>query len=308
MPPRGAGLLLGVGLDALLGDPQRHHPVAWFGRWAGAVEQRIWADSRGRGVVSWLAVVAPVAVGGVAVERATRTRPLARALSTAVATWAVLGARSLASEGHAMADHLERGDLDAARQRLSHLCGRRPDGLDEAELSRATVESIAENAADAVVAPLFWGAVAGVPGLLVHRAANTLDAMVGHHNPRYERFGWCAARLDDLACLPASRITAGLATLAAPVVGGSVGRTARIVAHDHARHPSPNGGWCESAWAGALGVRLGGRNVYPGGRVEERGLLGDGPAPTAATARRAARLLGVVTGAAAALAAIGALR
>lgn len=305
VPARALGLALGVALDAALGDPQRHHPVAWFGSWAAACERRLYADDRAAGALHTAASVAPVLALGLAAERASRGRPLLRTALTATATWAVLGGRTLASEADAMASHLEADDLDAARDRLSHLCGRDPSNLPAHELARATVESVAENSNDAVVASLFWGALLGVPGLLVHRALNTLDAMVGHLSPCYARFGTVPARLDDASAFLSARLTGKLACFLAPVVGGSPRRAIRIMLRDAHDHPSPNGGWCEAAWAGALGVRLGGTNVYFG-RVEQRGLLGDGPGPDAASCRRAATLSRAVTAAAAALAVAGA--
>lgn len=302
---RGVGLALGVAADQVLGDPHRHHPVAWYGSAASRLEERLWADSRARGVAYAAACLAPLALAGAVVESASRRRLVLRTLTTAVTTWAVLGARSLADEGLLMADRLESDDLGLARDQLGHLCGRDPSGLDQPELARATVESLAENTADAAVASLLWGALAGVPGLLVHRGANTLDAMVGHRTARHAHFGTTAARLDDLLDLLPARMTGLLAVAAAPLVGADPGRAWRILRRDHARHPSPNGGWCESAWAGALGVQLGGRNVYPGGRVEHRPLLGDGPRPDAAAVRTAASLVTAVTVAATAAAAIG---
>jgi adenosylcobinamide-phosphate synthase len=200
-----------------------------------------------------------------------------------------------------MADALEAGDVPEARTRLPHLCGRDPSTLDEAELARATVESVAENTSDAVVAPLAWGAIAGLPGLLGYRAVNTLDAMVGHRSARYRDFGTASARLDDLANLGPSRATAALTVILAPRVGGGTGEALRTWLRDGRRHPSPNAGQCEAAMAGALGVRLGGRNVYQG-RVEERPVLGDGRPPAVADIRRAARLSAVVGAAALALA------
>ena len=304
---RAVGLLVGVGLDAAVGDPRRGHPVAGFGRYAGWVERASYRDDRAAGAVHLLACVGPVLLWGVAAERATARRPAARVLATAIATWAVLGARSLAAEGAAMAGELaageRRGDLAAARDRLPHLCGRDPAGLDAAELGRATVESLAENASDAVVCSLFWGAAFGVPGLLGHRAVNTLDAMVGHRSARYARFGTASARCDDLLGLLPARLTGVLACALAPLVGGSTRSAWRVLRADHGAHPSPNGGWPESAWAGALGVRLGGVNVYTG-RVEERPVLGAaGRTVAVADVRRAARLVGLVTGACALLAA-----
>jgi adenosylcobinamide-phosphate synthase len=147
-----------------------------------------------------------------------------------------------------------------------------------------------------VVAPLFWGACCGIPGLLGYRAINTLDAMVGHRGTRYGRFGWAAARLDDLVNLGPARATGLLAVALAPAVGGSPRRALRILRRDGASHPSPNAGRCEAAFAGALGVRLGGTNVYRG-QADRRGTLGDGPPPSAAditAAVRLSRLVGAV--------------
>ena len=246
---------------------------------------------------------------GAAAERAARG-PVARTAVTALATWVVLGGTSLAREGAALAAELDRGDLAAARARLPGLCGRDPSALDAGGLARAGTESMAENTADAVVAPLLWGALAGVPGLLGYRAVNTLDAMVGHRSPRYARFGWAAARLDDVANLLPARVCALLTAAVAPAVGGSPGASLRAWRRDAAAHPSPNAGPVEAAAAGALGVTLGGRTVYPHG-AEERPRLGDGPPPGAADLRRAARLSRLVgvaaTGLAAAVAAALAL-
>ncbi|GAA1391245.1 cobalamin biosynthesis protein [Luteococcus peritonei] len=297
---RAVGLALGTAADRLVPDPQHHHPVAWFGSWAAWLERHTWRDDRAAGALHVALCLAPLAALGLTAEAVGRRHPLARVATTALATWAVTGGASLAREGRVMADHLSAGDLASARARLGHLCGRLSDELDEPELARATLESVAENTADAVVAPLVWGALAGVPGLLLHRGINTLDAMVGHHNERYEHFGTAAARLDDAACWPAARITGALACLLAGERRSRAWQVMRRDAHDH---PSPNGGWCESAFAGALGVQLGGRNVYPGGRVEHRGLLGDGPRPTAADLRAGVRLECRIQWAATALAA-----
>ena len=302
LPADATGLLVGYALDAALGDPRRWHPVAGFGRAAGALERRLYTPRRRSGAVfTALAVGAPV-LAGAAAAALTRRRPVARAALVAAATWTVLGGRTLRREARIMAGHLERDDLAAARGRLGHLCGRDPSALDPPELARATVESVAENTSDAVVAPLFWGGLAGLPGLLGYRAANTLDAMVGHRSPRYARFGTPSARLDDLLNLAPSRLTGLLTAAVAPVGGGRPGETLRVWRRDRHDHPSPNAGQCESAMAGALGVRLGGRNVYSG-RTETRPFLGDGPRPSAPHLRRAARLSGAVGAAAAVLAA-----
>ncbi|WP_199441475.1 cobalamin biosynthesis protein [Umezawaea beigongshangensis] len=303
---RAVGLVLGVAADAVLGDPRRGHPVAAFGRVAGAVERVLHRDHRVAGVAHTALLVGGVALAGRAVERASRGNLVAEAATTAVATWVVLGGASLAAEGTAMGRELNAGEVDAARERLPSLCGRDPQRLDTAGLARATVESVAENTSDAVVAPLLWGAVAGVPGLLAYRAANTLDAMVGHRSPRYLRFGWASARLDDVANLVPSRIAALLTTAGAPVVGGSAPQAWSTWRRDAAAHPSPNAGQVEAAFAGALEIRLGGRTVYRHG-VEDRPVLGDGRAPDAGHVTRAVELSRVVGAGAALLAAVVAL-
>ena len=297
---RGAGLALGVALDQLLADPQRHHPVAWFGSWATLVEKVAYADSRAAGALFTAAAIAPALAGGIVVEKAASRRGWLQVAATAAATWAALGVRRLANEGGIMADRLDSGDLEAAREQLPNLCGRDPRTLDEEGLGRATVESMAENTNDAGVCTLLWGAVAGVPGILAHRALNTLDAMVGYRNERYGRFGTVAAVADDAAAWLPARVTGALACLTAPLIGGRTGSAWRIMRRDGASHPSPNGGWCESAWAGALGVQLGGENRY-GERVESRPTLGDGPRPRGAEVRRAAQLVTAVTAAATAV-------
>jgi adenosylcobinamide-phosphate synthase len=301
--PTAAGLALGAVADLVFADPRRGHPVAGFGRAAAALERRTWHDSRAAGVAYAAVCVGTATALGTAGSRLTAGRPLARTALTAAATWAVLGGTSLGRTATTMERHLAAGDLPAARAHLSSLAGRDPSGLGEAELVRATVESVAENTSDAAVAPLFWGAVAGLPGLLGYRAINTLDAMVGYRSPRYTRFGWAAARLDDVVNWVPARATAVLTVLTAPLAGGSPAGAWRVWQRDGAAHPSPNAGRCEAALAGALGLRLGGCNVY-GERVEERPTLGDGQPPVRGDIRRAVRLSRAVWTAAAALAAL----
>jgi adenosylcobinamide-phosphate synthase len=168
-------------------------------------------------------------------------------------------------------------------------------------MARAGTESMAENTSDAAVAPLLWGAVAGIPGLLGYRAINTLDAMVGYRSPRYLRFGWAAARADDMVNLVPSRVTALLSAGLAAAVGGSPRDAMAAWRRDAGAHPSPNAGPVEAATAGALGVGLGGPTAYAHG-VEDRPRLGSGPPPTPIDLRRAARLSRVVAAAATALA------
>ncbi|WP_410596784.1 cobalamin biosynthesis protein [Amycolatopsis sp. lyj-23] len=297
-----AGLVTGYVADALFGDPRTGHPVALFGTAAARVEHRLWADSKPRGAV-YAALCTSAAVGlGVALQAATRRRPFARFALTAASTWVVLGGRGLAAEGAEMARLLEAEDVPQARQRLAHLCARDATTLDSAELTRAATESIAENTSDAVVAPLFWGAVAGMPGLLGYRALNTLDAMVGYRSPRYRRFGWAAARADDVVNLLPSRIGAALTALCA---GGRARESWRVWRRDGGRHPSPNAGQVEAAFAGALDIRLGGTNSYDG-EPETRARLGEGRTPDPADLRRAVRLSRRVGTAAAAIAALAA--
>lgn len=293
---RAAGIVLGIVADRLIPDPaSRFHPVAIFGNATATVEEYTYRDCRFAGLVHCAICMVPLAVGGALLEGLSRRHRVIHVLATAGCTWMVLGAASLSAEGRRMADLLDRGDLEGARAQLGHLCGRDPDHLDEPELARATIESMAENTADAAVASLWWGAILGIPGMLVHRAANTLDAMIGHKNTRYNNFGYCAAIFDDLLDWIPARITGSTIAALASLVGGDVRHTLAVLARDHANHPSPNGGWCESAMAGALGVQLGGTNIYYSGRVEHRGLLGDGPRPRARHIVAATRLVTATT-------------
>jgi adenosylcobinamide-phosphate synthase len=325
--PLAVGLAAGVALDALLGDPRRGHPVAAFGRAAAALEARDYADSRLRGAAHTAVCVLAAAAPAALLHRRTRGWPPSEAAAAALAVWAVTGARSLHIEAERCLVALAGHDLPAARRILPSLCGRDPAGLDAPEIARAVIESVAENTSDAVVAPLLWGAVGGLPGLAAYRAINTLDAMVGYRSPRYLRFGWASARLDDAANWIPARVTAALTVACAavaplpgtsaqgPPAGGSlmpgpVRRSAsalRAVLRDGGRHPSPNAGRCEAAFAGALGVRLGGTNVY-GGVAEVRPELGEGRAPEPDDIRRAVRLSRAVTVAATGLAVLIAVR
>lgn len=300
--PVAVGLILGFCADRVLGDPRRWHPVAGFGRLAQVVEQRLYPGEQTGSAPAAVAVRGAVAVGGLVgaaalLGRLDRAAGRARPLVIAALTWAVLGGRSLEREGGAMAALLRAGDLAGARRRVTHLVGRDPSELSAAELSRATVESVAENSADAVVAPLLWGAVAGGPGLTAYRAINTLDAMWGHRTPRYATYGRAAARLDDLANLAPARLTV---LLIAALAGRRAGLVLGTVRRDAPAHPSPNAGPVEAAWAGALGLRLGGQNSYSGAS-EDRGTLGSGPAPTVGDIDRSVAALRALSWAALAL-------
>ncbi|WP_329115302.1 cobalamin biosynthesis protein [Streptomyces sp. NBC_01465] len=280
------GATAGLLGDLLLGDPRRGHPVALFGRAAAAVEQRLWRDHRGWGALHSVVCAGGAVAAAVVAERAVRGRPAASVALTAAATWAVVGGTSLGREARAVGGALAAGDIEVARERLPHLCGRDPSALDAQQIARAVVESVAENTSDAVVGALVWGALGGVPGLIGFRAVNTLDAMVGHRSDRYLRYGWASARLDDVAGWPGARLTAALAVLA----GGNARGAVQAWRSDAGKHPSPNAGPVEASFAGALGVRLGGTLSY-GGRIEHRAVLnGEARAVDIGDIERAVRL------------------
>lgn len=286
----GAALLAGFGADLVAGDPRRFHPVAGFGRAAAALERTAYAPSRLRGAVVTGALVAGAAVIAEALARAaTRHGPGGRPAVTAIVTWAALGGRSLRREARRMAALIDSDRLPEARAELRSLCGRDAGELDGPGLCRAVLESVAENTSDAVVGALLWGAVAGPAGVAAYRAANTLDAMFGHRSERYEDFGWAAATLDDVLSWPAARLAAAVTAAAAPLVGGSPGLTLATARGFGRAHPSPNAGRIESAFAGALGVRLGGPLSYHG-HTDDRPYLGAGPSPGVRDIRRATRL------------------
>ena len=225
-----------------------------------AVERSIYRDARLPGVAHAAAGVGlGLAVGGLMG-------------STAVATWVAVAGRALGDAAMAVGSALDADDLPHARILLPALVGRDPSGLDEKELARAVVESVAENTVDAVVAPALWAAVLGAPGALGYRAVNTLDAMVGHRSDRYRNYGWASARLDDLAGWVPARATATLVAAVRPGAARAVWTAVRTQAP---AHPSPNAGVAEAAFAAALGLRLGGESRY-GDRVELRPPLGTG--------------------------------
>jgi adenosylcobinamide-phosphate synthase len=276
-------------LDRALGEPPVPgplHPVALFGSGAAALERRLYDDRRAPGAV----LAGAGALGAVAAGAALRSPLAAGYLATA--------GRGLHDAALAVAGALEAGDDAAARELLPALAGRDPSGLDGRGIARAVVESVAENTTDAVVAPALWTLAAGAPGAFLHRAVDTLDSMVGYRDERYRRFGTAAARLDDaLAWVPA-RVTAGLVVLVRPGRAGAVLRTVRT---DAPRHPSPNAGVAEAAFAAALGVRLGGGANRYGTVVEHRAALGAGRAPAGADVHAAVALSRDVTWALAAL-------
>ncbi|UXA16298.1 cobalamin biosynthesis protein [Mycobacterium sp. SMC-4] len=287
---RSAGIAAAAIADSAFGDPQRGHPVALFGTAAAAAEQRVYRDNRSAGIVYTAGLLTAVAAAATVVQRCSARRgPPAEMAWVAAATFVALGGTSLCRTGHQMAALLAAGDVQAARRLLPSLCGRDPRALDVAGLTRAALESIAENTSDAQVAPLVWVSVAGAPGVLVYRAANTLDAMIGHRSERYTRFGWAAAKFDDVANLVGARVTGLLVVGCAPLVGGSPAAAWRAWRRDAAKHPSPNAGVAEAAFAGALGVQLGGPTQYAH-QLEIRPTLGEGRRPEVADLSRAVRL------------------
>jgi adenosylcobinamide-phosphate synthase len=291
----GLPLLAAYGIDLLLGDPRRLHPVAGFGTIASIVERRFYAPTRLRG-----ALVAGGLVAGSAGLVELLARATSRRLCLLAVTWTATGGRTLRREAEAVTELVQRDELDAARFRLRSLCGRDAQGMPPQEIIRGVVESLAENTSDAVVAPLLWGALAGPAGVAAHRAANTLDAMFGHHTERYARFGWAAAHIDDVMGWPAARLTAALTAVLAPLFGGSTAQTLAIIRRDGRRHASPNAGLPESAFAGALGLRFGGRVIYQG-EPETMPTVGDGEPPQIADVARTEHL-SIAVGLAAALA------
>jgi adenosylcobinamide-phosphate synthase len=305
VPARWAAVAAGVALDRILGEPPALvHPVAGFGTVMELVEDRIYADTRARGALYLGGGLALAALAAVAGSSSTLGRK-ATWPSLVAATYLTVAGKSLGRAASSVSRPLQDGDLDAARSELRSLVGRDPRCLDEKEITRAVVESVAENTVDAIVAPALWAAAGGARATFAYRAVNTLDAMVGHRSDRYARFGWAAARADDFASWLPARITAALVAAVRPASAGAVWRAVRDQAP---AHPSPNAGVAEAAFAAALGVSLGGANTY-GSRVEQRPTLGFGPPPAPGDIQRATRLGRDVTAAlATALLAPAALR
>ncbi|MCA1842444.1 MAG: adenosylcobinamide-phosphate synthase CbiB [Actinobacteria bacterium] len=275
--------------DRMIGEPPTAvHPVAAFGQVMTMLEPRMWANNR---VAGGRYTATGVGLGWAAGFALGPTLP-----AGVVATWIVVAGRQLGEEALAIGNLLSDDDLDGARRRLPALVGRDPEHLDAKGVARAVVESVAENTVDAVVAPGCWAAAGGAAGAGCYRAVNTLDAMVGHRNERYGRFGWAAARLDDAANWIPARLTA---LLVAAVRPGQAREVLGALLHPPA-HPSPNAGVAEAAFAAALGLRLGGDTIYAG-RVDPRPTFGAGRPPEAADVEAAVRLSRDVTFALAAL-------
>ncbi len=273
-------------VEAVFGYPDRlfalvRHPVVWAGALIGVLDRAL-NDRTHR----WRGVLAVAVLLAAAILPAALIQAVAPALVTAVLASSLLAQRSLHAYVAAVASALETGGLPAGRKAVAHIVGRDPETLDEAGVVRAAIESLAENFSDGVVAPAFWCAVAGLPGIAAYKAANTADSMIGHRTPKHEAFGWAAARLDDVVNLPASRLSALWLALAS----GRPVAVMRVVLRDARKHRSPNAGWPESAMAAALGLRLAGPRVYGGVSVDDA-WMGDGtPDASVADLRAALRV------------------
>lgn len=289
-------MTLALAFDAAIGWPAKlyariGHPVTWLGALIAALEARLNRGGslrrRGTGALTVLLVTAAAALPALALQMALPDGGWGLVLG-AILAWPLIAARSLHDHVAAVARPLSAGDLGGARAAVAMIVGRDPARLDAAGIARAALESLAENASDGVVAPLFWGAVLGLPGIAAYKAINTMDSMIGHRNARYEDFGKAAARLDDLVNLLPARLTGLFMALAS----GRARTALRVMARDASAHRSPNAGWPEAAMAGALGIRLSGPRIYGDRVAEEPWLNGAAPDPTPAELARGLALYG----------------
>jgi adenosylcobinamide-phosphate synthase len=280
---------IALSIDAACGYPQWlyariGHPVTWIGRLIAWCEEH-WNEPglsfthrRLNGLACLLlilGIVGTVSLGAQIAIDALCPAPLNVLVLAAVAS-TFIAQRSLYEHVAAVASALQADGLNAGRRAVAMIVGRDTAGLDEAAVSRAAIESLAENYSDGVVAPLFWLLIGGLPGVAAYKAINTADSMIGHKSERYRAFGWAAARLDDIVNLPASRLAALLLIAASALLPGFDPRAATsTVLRDASRHRSPNAGWPEAAMAGALGVRLAGPRSY-GGTLIDDAVMGDG--------------------------------
>lgn len=281
-------LLLALAFDAAIGDPDMlwrrvPHPVVLIGRVITLLERKwnrpdfppVWKKEFG--AFALLVVVAAAAGTGLLVEVIFSRIPFGW-IGTALVASVLLAGRSLYDHVAAVAVAFRTGGLAAARKEIAKIVGRDPAALDEAGVSRAAIESAAENFSDGLIAPALWFGLLGLPGLCAYKAINTADSMIGHRSERYRDFGWAAARLDDVVNWPAARLSGLLMALAAPFAGGSIATALRVMFADAGKHRSPNGGWPEAATAGALGIALLGPRNY-GGRLANDPFLNAGGRP-----------------------------
>lgn len=295
--------LIAVLFEAALGYPDAiwrriGHPVSWMGAVIARLDAGLnlatlgFAARRGRGVLALLVLLTMTTAAALAIATGLALAGgLVATILTALVASALIAQRSLYGHVADVAAALERDGLAAGRDAVSRIVGRDPRSLDEAGVCRAAIESVAENFSDAVVAPVFWLAVAGLPGAALYKAINTADSMIGHKSERYRAFGWAAARLDDLVNIPASRLAAALLAAAAALDPKASGQAALdSVESDARKHRSPNAGWPEAAMAGALGLKLAGPRVYGGMPVADHWMGTGRDAATPADIRRALAL------------------
>lgn len=294
-------LLGALALDAVIGDPdvlwrRWPHPVVWIGRliaWGDhALNRPGWSEPARRlaGAAALAALVALALGAGWAVEAGLRRMPGGPILA-ALAASVLLAQRSLHDHVARVRDAFGTGGLPAARVAVSMIVGRDPDSLDEGGVARAAIESAAENFSDGVVAPAFWFACLGLPGLIAYKAVNTADSMVGHLSERHRAFGWASARFDDLVNLVPARLSGLLVALAAPASGGHPVAAWRVTMRDARLHRSPNAGWPEAAMAGSLGIALAGPRLYASGHVDDPYLNREGRGATPGDITRALRVM-----------------
>lgn len=266
-------------LDALVGDPKwlwsrLPHPVVLIGKLISWLDHLLnrpdKTDSQRRtgGVFALVLILFSSLILGVLLHLTAQAIPYGYLLEILIG-FTLIAQRSLYDHVAAVRDGLAKDGLEGGRKAVAMIVGRDPRTLDEAGVSRAAIESCAENFSDGVVAPVFWFVVLGLPGLIAYKAINTADSMIGHKNERYRDFGWASARFDDLVNLPASRLSGLLISLSAPIVGGSPIAALKAIWRDADKHRSPNAGWPEAAMAGALNIALAGPRVYPGYRVDD---------------------------------------
>ncbi len=279
-------LVAALALDALIGDPDRvwrrvPHPVVWFGGLIAFLDRRLNLEvassgaRRRAGALAVALLVVACAGPAYAVEAGLLRLPGGELLVALIAS-VLLAQRSLHQHVARVRDAFASGGLAEGRRAVARIVGRDPDSLDAAGVSRAAIESCAENFADGVVAPAFWFALLGLPGLAAYKAINTADSIIGHRTPRHEAFGWAAARLDDAVNLVPARLAGALVALAGAVAGGRPSRSLRIMARDARFHRSPNAGWPESAMAAALGLALAGPRRYGARLVDDPFLNAEG--------------------------------
>ncbi len=297
-----ASFALAYALDWLIGDPTwLPHPVRWMGRMISGGESLLRRSTRRpssefvAGLVLTVIVVATFGIGSwILLLWLSGLNPTLAVVSVYLAA-STLSTRSLLDEARAVRRLLVNGDLLSARRQVARIVGRDTRELDERDVTRAVIETLAESASDGIVAPMFYLVIGGVPAALAYKAVNTLDSMIGHRGKDYEFFGKFAARLDDLASFIPARVTALLLVCAAWTLHLDWRGAWRIMRRDGAKHKSPNAGRTEAAMAGALGVRIGGTNFYEGKRYDGQ-YLGDMHTPLDDYAlRNALRLTGCVS-------------